>query len=135
MTLIHGKSTVVVVNAVDISQFTKTSEFTRGVDTHDTTHYGDDNHEYSGGLGDNAFSMGGTFDNTAGIGPRAVLRPLMDSKALVTLVRRPEGTGAGKAQDSVSVIVEKYVETNPVTDMVTWAAECKCSGAVNSAAQ
>jgi hypothetical protein len=135
MTLIHGKSTVVIVNAVDLSQFVKTSEFTRGKDLHDTTHYGDNEHEYSAGLGDNAFSMGGTYDNTAGTGPRAVLRPLADSGAPVTLVRRPEGTGAGKAQDSVTILVEKYVETNPVADMVAWSAECKCSGAVNSAAQ
>ncbi len=135
MALGHGRFMVFLVNAVDLSQYTKTSEFTRGKDTHDTSHYGDNDHEYTAGLGDNSFTAAGTYDSTAGTGPRAVLAPLMTSGAPVSLVRRPEGTGAGKPQDSVTIVVEKYVETAAVADMIQWAIDCKCSGAVNSAAQ
>lgn len=135
MALVHGKGTVIIINAADLSQYTKTSEFTRTKDDHDTTHYGDDNHEWSLGLGDNGFTAAGTYDSTAGTGPRAVLRPLMDSGAPVTLTRRPEGTGAGKPQDVATIVITKYVETNPVNDFIQWAIDAKCSGAVNSAAQ
>src|SRR5262245_13626347 len=123
MPLSHGKLTVVIVNAVDLSQYVKQSEFTRGKDTEDTTPYGQDNHVYDPGLGDNAFSMSGNYDTTAGTGPRAVLRPLADSGAKVTLLHRPEGTGAGKPQDSVQVIVEKYVESAPAAGYRQWSAD------------
>src|SRR5262245_2355591 len=126
MPQVHGKNTVVIINGVNISTHVKTSEFTRSKDTHATTTQQPPGHAHAAGLSDNAFTMSGVYDNTAGTGPRAVLQPLSDSGALVTLIRRPDGTGAGKAQDQVSVIVEKYVETNPVNDMVAWAADCKC---------
>jgi len=133
MAFVHGKNTVITLDGDDLSAFTNTSELTRGADTHDVTCYGATDHVFSGGLGKGTASMGGVYDNTAATGPRAVIEPVIGT--VVTLIRKPEGTGAGKPQDSVSVVVEEYVETSPVADMVTWSVKLLMSGAVTSTTQ
>lgn len=133
MTFIHGKNTYVSLNGSDLSAYSKKSGWERGADTHDTTTFGLDDYRFQGGLKKGSASIEGVYDNTGGTGPRAVINALIGST--VTFIRRPEGTGAGKPQDSVSVVVEKYVETNPVEDMVTWSVELKLAGAVTSTTQ
>jgi hypothetical protein len=128
----HGKETVIKLNAVDLSAFCNTSEWTRSADSHDTTTYGADDHAYDGGLGDAKATIGGFYDDGA-TGPRATIEPLIGTK--VAYIRQPEGTGAGKSQDSCTVLVMSYVETSPVADMVTWSAELQVSGAVDSTDQ
>lgn len=133
MAFVHGKNTYISVNGSDLSAYTNTSELTREADEHDVTTYGKNAHVVSGGLLGGKASMSGIYDNTAGTGPRAVLRPLVGT--VVPLVRRPEGTGAGKPQDAASVHVKTYVETNPVADMVAWSAELTLSDVVTSTTQ
>lgn len=133
MTFVHGKSTFISLNASDLSVYTDSSELERESDEHDVTTYGKNDHVVQGGLLKGAAKMSGTYDNTASVGPRAVIRPLIGT--VVTLIRRPEGTGAGKPQDSASVLVKKYVETNPVADMVAWSCEMTISDAVTSTTQ
>ncbi len=128
MAFIHGKNTVVKLNSVDLSAYVKSSEFTRSADSHDITHYGDDAKGYAPGLTDATFKMEGTYSDAVA-GPSATIRPLIGAAA-VTLIRQPEGTGSGLPQDSVSVIVTDYTETNPVDGMVAWSCECQCSGDV-----
>lgn len=132
MTFAHGKETYVSLNGTDLSAFVTTSQIEKTADSHDVTTYGKDNHVYAGGLLDGTATMSGIYDNGVS-GPRAVILPLIGTT--VTLVRRPDGTGTGKAQDSVTVLVEKYVETNPVADMVTWSCDMKLAGAVTTTAQ
>lgn len=132
MAFVHGRHTYVSLGGSDLSAFTNTSTMSRKADKHDVTTYGKDDHVWEGGLGDGAASMGGIYDNTA-TGPRDVIEPMVGT--VVTFIRRPEGTGAGKPQDSVSVLVEEYVETNPVADMVTWSVTLQPSDAVTSTNQ
>lgn len=132
MAFVHGKDTYISLNAADLSAFTNTSELGRTSDKHDVTTYGKTSHVYVGGLLDGAASMGGIYDNTA-TGPRDIIEPLIGTT--VTLVRRPEGTGSGRPQDSVTVLVEEYVETNPVADMVTWSCKLQCSDEIASTNQ
>ncbi|GIH07498.1 hypothetical protein Rhe02_55650 [Rhizocola hellebori] len=132
MAFTHGKNTVVILGGANLSAFSNTSTMTRKADKHDVTCYGKDDHVYEGGLGDGAASIGGTYDNTAA-GPRDVIEPLIGQ--VVPFVRRPEGTGAGKPQDSMNVLVEEYVETSPVADFVTWSVKLQPSDAVNSTDQ
>jgi hypothetical protein len=132
MAFVHSKDTFISLNGSDLSAFTNTSSLTRRADKHDVTTYGKDDHVYQGGLGDGAFSMGGIYDSTAA-GPRDIIEPLIGTT--VTLIRRVEGTGSGKPQDSVSVLVEEYVETSPVADMVQWTATLQPSDAVTSTDQ
>lgn len=132
MAAVHGKNTVITLNASDLSAYIKTSTFTRTYDVHDTTGYGKSDHCYVGGLGNATFSMGGWYDSTTS-GPRDIIEPLLGT--VVTLIRKPEGTGSGLPQDSVSVVVKDYVETSPVDDIVTWSAEFQCSDAITSTNQ
>jgi hypothetical protein len=137
MTFVHGKNTYISLNAVNLSAFTNAFEFSRTADSHDVTTYGKNAHVKEGGLLDGTGSMGGIYDNTttpaSAAGPRAVIEPLIGT--VVELIRRPEGTGSGKAQDTVDVLVTNYTETSPVADMVTWTCEFELSDDVNSTAQ
>jgi hypothetical protein len=133
MAFVHGKDTFISLNGANLSTYVTTSELTREADEHDVTTYGKTAHVYQGGLLDGKATMSGVYDNTAGTGPRAVVRPLIGT--VVTLIRRPEGTGSGKPQDSASVHVKSYVETNPVADMIAWSCEMTLSDAVASTTQ
>lgn len=130
---IHGRKTVLTVNSQDISKYTKTSELVKGAQEHDTTHYGDDWEEVEPGLRNATFTCSGTYDNTATTGPRAVLEPAVGTK--VPVVRQTEGVGSGLPQDSFTAHLNRYVETNPVDGFVTWAADFKVSGPVDSTPQ
>jgi hypothetical protein len=132
MSFSHGKNTYISLNGVDLSTYTTSSQIEKTADKHDVTTYGASNHAYNGGLLDGTATMSGIYDNGAS-GPRATILALVGTTC--TLVRRPDGTGTGKAQDSVTVLVEKYVETNPVADQVTWSCDMQLSGAVTTTAQ
>lgn len=133
MAFVHGKDTFISLNGANLSTFVNTSELSREADEHDVTTYGKTARVVQGGLLAGKATMAGVYDNTAGTGPRAVIRPLIGT--VVTLIRRPEGTGAGKPQDSASVHVKTYVETNPVADMVAWSCEMTLSDVVTSTTQ
>lgn len=130
MTFIHGRNTVLKIADKDISAYTTTSQLERTSDSHDVTTYGASAHAFHGGLLNGTASASGIYDNTAMVGPRAALEPLIGT--VVELIRQPEGPGAGKAQDTVDVLVLKYVETSPVADMVTWTVDLQLSGDVDS---
>lgn len=128
----HGKSTVVKVATFDLSIFTKTSTLERNPDIHDTTGYTLDDATYQGGVKRGTFTMSGIYDSTAA-GPRGKLIPL--HATVVAVIRQPEGTGVGKAQDSFNAVVGKYTETSPQDDMVTWSQDFTISGPVSVAVQ
>ncbi|HEX2551809.1 MAG TPA: hypothetical protein VHK64_09470, partial [Nocardioidaceae bacterium] len=98
----------------------------------DLTTYGKNKIVRGPALGDGAFSCSGKYDDSA-TGPRAVLKPLVNT--LVTVTYRPEGTGAGLPQDVFSAVLTKYTETAPVAGYRTWAIETDPSDAWNSTAQ
>src|SRR6187455_1286917 len=107
MTFVHGRSTYVSLAGTNLSAFVTTSSFERTGDKHDVTTYGKNAHVFNGGLLSGSATMSGIYDNTASTGPRAVIEPLVST--VVQYIRRPEGTGAGRPQDRVNVIIDKYV--------------------------
>lgn len=133
MAFVHGKDTNITVATKDISPYCKTSSYEGSADVHETTGYGKQAKTKAGGLKDGKFTCGGTYDNTASTGPRNVLLPALGTT--VSVVRKVEGTGTGKPQDTFSAVVSKYVETNPVDDMVTWSAEFEISDVVTTTTQ
>lgn len=135
MALVHGKNTVVKLNSVDLSQYVRTSEWSRQIDEHDVTTYGASAHKVRGGLPAGSFTMSGVYDSTATTGPRAALNAVFAAGVNVTLIRQPEGAGTTKPQDSVSVLLKKYTETSPVDDFVAWAVELTLADAVDSTPQ
>lgn len=133
MSRVHGKRTYNSLDGHDLSSYGTNSEYGRKADTHDTTVYGLDSHRYDGGLLDGTVKLDGLYDTDASAGPRAVIQPLLATT--VTFIRRPEGTGTGKPQDSMSVVVTEYNESSPVADMVKWTAALQISGDVTSTTQ
>lgn len=132
MAKVHGTETYVSLDGNNLTTFCDSMDFNVEADEHDVTCYGDDDHVYEGGLGNGEVTIGGKYDSSA-TGPRDVILPLRGTK--VTLIRRPEGTGSGLPQDSVTVLVRRYVETSPVADMVTWTCELRLSGPVTTTNQ
>lgn len=134
MAFIHGRNTVVKVNNVDLSAFTNSTSFGDEDEMHDTTTYGRDRKTYHAGLGDGTITIGGIYDDGAA-GPRSTLKPLKAAKTAVPFLFRPEGTGSGKAQSSVSVLVSSFNESAPVADMIAWTAELQMTGPLDEADQ
>lgn len=132
MAFIHGKNTYVSLNSTDLSSFTKTTTYNRSSDSHDVTTYGKSSHVYAGGLLDGTVTLEGVYDDGA-TSPREVIRPILGT--VVTFVFRPEGTGSGKPQDTMSVLVTAYNESNPVDDMVQWTCELQMSDTVTVTGQ
>ncbi len=132
MAFVHGKDTYISLDGDDLSTYCNTSQLDQESDEHDVTCYGADDYAFSGGLLKGAFTMGGVYDDSAA-GPKAVIEPLLGT--VVTLIRRPAGTGSGKPQESVSVLVKKYTETNPVAGMITWQCDMTKSGPITRTTQ
>lgn len=129
----HSKNTYISLNGVNLSTYCDSSEHHKKPDIHDVTTYGKNSHVKDGGLLDGTGSIGGIYDSTASTGPRAVINPLVGTT--VTYIRRVEGTGSGKPQDSVSAVVGEYVETSPVADMVRWTLALEYSDDITSTTQ
>lgn len=129
---IHGKDTFISLDGDDLSEATNASELGLTADTHDVTTYGKGAHVYQGGLTDGTAKMSGIYESGSA-GPKAIIQPLVGQT--VELIRRPEGTGSGKPQDKVDVVVKGYTESSPVADMVTWTADLQCSDTVDSTPQ
>lgn len=133
MAFVHGKDTVITLGGDDLSAYTNSTTHNRSADSHDVTTYGKDSHVFVGGLKNGTATIGGIYDNTAATGPRAVIVPLLGTTT--EFVFKPEGTGTGKPQDTVDVVVTAYNESSPVADMVQWTAELQFSDDVASTTQ
>jgi len=132
MAFIHGKGTVVTLNAVPLSSFLKKTDFKRGADKHDVTTYGKNSKVWKGGLKDATVSHEGIYDDGAA-GPRATILPLIGTNVAWNF--KPEGTGTGLAQSAGTVLVEAYNESDPVDGMIAFTLELQCSDDINDTDQ
>ncbi len=133
MTTSHGKKTVITIATKDISPFTKNSQVERGASTHNVTGYGVDDELYAGGLRNNKVTCSGIYDNTVLVGPSIVLKGAVGTTLAV--VRKVEGTGTGLPQSAFNAVLEKFVETSPHDDMVSWSADFQITGPITETTQ
>ncbi|HEY0700298.1 MAG TPA: hypothetical protein VGD43_21145 [Micromonospora sp.] len=129
----HGKDTYITVGGDNITAYTNTSELSRGAGTSNVTCYGKGSEVHEGTLKNGKFTCGGVYDNTAATGPHAVFNPLIGTT--VEVIRRPEGAGTGRPEQTFDGVLVSYVETSPVADMVTWSAEFTVSDDVAETTQ
>lgn len=134
MAFVHGKGTVVTLDGKTLTAYTTNVAFNRSAEAHDVTTFGKNSKVYQSGLKDGTATIQGIYDNTVSLGPAAVLRPLVGGAAVV-LVYRPDGTGSGKAEAEVSVLVTAFEETAPVADMISFSATLQFTGDIDDAAQ
>lgn len=127
-----GADAVFLLNAVDISDFMDTITSTEMVDSLDVTTFGNNGHRKRGGLTGGTIAIGGVYDTTVA-GPHDTIKPLLGT--VVAFGWRPEGTGAGKPATTGNVLVQNYVESSPVADIVRWTASLEIDGDVTDGAQ
>lgn len=127
MAFIHGRNTVVMLGATDLSVFTDNVAFNQSADSHQTTTFGRNSHTFQGGLKNGTSTLTGTYDDGVA-GPEAIINPMIGTT--VVFVYKPEGAGSGKPTRTVSVVVTGYEETSPVADMVKWSATLQHTGDV-----
>lgn len=133
MANVHAKVTFVSLDGDDLSTYSNNIEFTRKADVHDVTTFGNDSHRREGGLLDGSATLSGFYDNTASVGPQAVISPLLGTT--VELIYRPEGTGSSLPMRTVDVVVGEYAETGAVADKVMWSVTLEFDGDVDLTAQ
>lgn len=133
MTEVHSRVTFVSLGGKDMSSYLNDSDWSRSADSHKLTAYGQNNNVYRGGLGDGSTDLSGKYDNSSTVGPRAVIEPMVGTNQ--TLIYRPEGTGTGKPERSVDVLVGEYKETGPVADYRMWTCKLQHSGDVTRSTQ
>lgn len=126
---VHSKDTEVTWAAQDISTHCNTSTYTRGATTEELTHYGDDDEVHGANQRNGKYAAGGHYEQkVTATSPKAVIEPTVGTT--VTIVRKPEGTGTGKPQETFSLVVTSYVETAPVKGYILWSAEGTVSGPI-----
>jgi hypothetical protein len=125
---IHGKGTVVSLDAKDLSAYGTSCEYELKADEHDVTTFGNDFKIFNGGLIESSMKMEGNYDDTETNGPRAVLESLVGKTS--ELIYQPEGTAAGAPVRTWEVLLTTYTETAPVNDMIKFAAEFRGAGPV-----
>ncbi len=130
----HSKLTVILVDGNDISEHCTDSNIEKSMKTEDTTTYGKDDEVYDPTLKSGAFGCSGKYGSGV-TGPRAILLPLVEAGAKVTVTYRPEGTGSGLPQNVFEAILTKYNETAPVAGYRLWALETQPSDAWDNTAQ
>lgn len=127
-----GADAVFLLDGDDISQYMDTITFTESADSLDVTTFGNNGHRKRGGLTDGSASIGGVYDTSA-TGPHDVVKPLLGT--VVPFTWRPEGAGSGLPETTGNVLVQQYVETSPVADIVRWTAALEIDGDVTDGAQ
>jgi hypothetical protein len=129
---IHGKDFYISVDAKVLTTFVKTSNWEAEAGVHDYSGSGSDNTNFRGGQVKRTFTMGGWYDASLTTGP-GYLETKMG--ATVPMVRRIQGTGTGKPEQTCSVVVGKYVESQKNDDIVQWTCDFTVDGAVVASTQ
>lgn len=135
MAKVHSKGVVFTLDGEALSGYSNSITFSRAVDSHDTTTFGQNSKTYQTGLKDATATIEGFYDTTAMTGPAALFRAIIAAGDAVELIYRPEGTGSSKPEAEVDVIVTAYEETSAVADMVMFSAELQCTGDIDDTAQ
>lgn len=127
-----GADAVFKLNSTDLTAYIDTVTATESADSLDVTTFGNNGHRKRGGLTDGSIAIGGVYDTTTG-GPHDVIKPLIGT--VVTFEWQPEGTGSGLPKVTGSVLVQNYVESSPVADIVRWTCALEIDGDVTDANQ
>ena len=94
------------------------------------TALGDSGARFVPGLEDVAISLAGIFDDTATLGPDAVLGPLRTHTSAVDFEYGPEGSTFGDVKYSGTCWVAQYDLRSRVGSLVEWSAALQVEGVV-----
>jgi hypothetical protein len=130
MAFVHGKGTVVLFNATDLSGYLKEVQANQGVDTADVTAFGTTGAKaYIVGLKDGAISAAGMFDGASDASDSVFQAALGASAGVFSSF--PDGAALGKRGFIASVNETTYNISSPVADVVQASAEFQTTGGID----
>lgn len=131
MAAYRGRDLVVLFNAVDISGTARSISYEETNDVLDDTVVGLDKRTKLAGLGDGS----GSFEALDESGDYSAVWDAIVPGATATLQIRPEGTGVGKRQVSVTAIITNRSLEVPYDDLAKFSMSFEFSGVTNETAQ
>jgi len=131
----HGKTAEITVNAVALSAFCDSADFTVDVDTADTTTFGSAWKSALAGIPGAKLELAGKYDGTASTGPAAALMACITGGVAVAVVHKPGGTLTGQRTNSFNALVTSYAESSPVGGIISFKASLLTTGTVTSSTQ
>lgn len=115
----------------NISPYVTSVTFEQDNDTSDTTTFGAEGHTFIVGLTNGKITIVGLWDKSALVGSDTVFQSLIGYETnTMTFNYGPEGSTAGQKLKSGECVLESYVESDPVADLVTFTAVLQISGSV-----
>lgn len=126
----HGSVAILLLNAVDYSEYLSEAGLEREIDSAETSALGTTAKTYVPGLTDGSFSLSGMYEPT--------LDTALDGfhgDASIPFEYRPAGTGSGKPKYTGNCILTSYSISTSVDDMASIEAEFQVTGAITRAAQ
>lgn len=127
----QGHVSLLSINAKDISPYVTSVTATRNNDVLDTTTYGAVGHTFVAGLTNGKLVVNGLWDKTAVSGSYTVFNAMIGAAA-VAFIWSPEGSTTGNVKITGSVVMDSYVESSPVADLVTFSATLQITGTVTA---
>lgn len=132
MAFVHGKSTVVLFNATDMSPYLKEVSSNQGVDMSDVTAFGTSGAKsYIPGLKDGNISASGMFDGASGAIDSVFQTALGASVGELSVF--PDTDALGKRGFVAECHETSYNLSSPVADVVQASAEFQATGGVDYA--
>lgn len=128
MAFSHGKGTVVLVGASDLSCYLNNVDWTATADTHETTTFCQDAKTYIPGLKDATASLSGLFDGDADAVDEVLAGAIGGAPQVVTI--GTESMAAGKSCRMLKALESEYSVSSPVGDVVAVDASIQADGGI-----
>ena len=128
MAFSHGKGTVVLVGASDLSCYLNNVDWSASADTHETTTFCQDAKTYIPGLKDGTASLSGLFDGDQDAVDEVLAGVLGGAAQVVTI--GTEDMAAGKRCRMLKALESEYSVSSPVGDVVAVDASIQADGGI-----
>jgi len=116
----------------DLSASLNSVDFSREVDTPETTVFGLDDRTYIAGLAGATISISGFWDDAATIGANTVIEPIVGQTLALNWQYGPEGQVTGDVRYSGTCFCTSYNITGSVDGVVEFTADFQITGAVTA---
>lgn len=125
----HGKNTVILFDAFDLSTYFNSVSTTAMAEAVETTTFGSANKTYAIGQKDGSVTFEGLFDGSTNAVDQVLATAVAaTSKKIITV--GSEGAGIGRRAKLLNTDETSYEISSAVADMVTISAEAQASGTV-----
>lgn len=140
MAFVHGRATDFQIDnsagsLTDLSSFVGNVDFSRDLDTPETTVFGNaGDRSYVAGLRGATISITGFWDPTTTTGPDFILSGILGDAASKSFQYGPQGTTTGQIRYTGECFLTSYGTSSPVDGVVGFTADFQITGAVTRAA-